>query len=232
MSHNTTDTYFEYLGKHPDKAQQFNDSMTYYQAPTPAISPKFLASGYPWASLPSNSTVVDLGGNNGHVAKLIAATNPSLQVVVQDLPDVIRQVTASDDSTDQTAGLPIKFEPHDFFTPQKLQADVYLLRWILHDWPDHYVVRILRQLVPALKNGAKVVLNESLSPDSQSLPLSMERYIRWMDMIMLSLNNSRLRDEEEWQSLFQEADPRFGSVKCWTPQGSALAIIEVEWEGS
>ena len=208
--------------------------MTYYQAPTPAISPKFLASGYPWHELPPKAIVVDLGGNNGHVAKLIAAANPKIQVVVQDLPEVVKQVESAEpapnDAPNENVGLPIKFQGHNFFEPQTLEADVYLMRWILHDWPDHYVVRILRQLVPALKKGAKVVVNESLCPDSMSMPLSMERYIRWMDMIMLSLNNSRLRDEDEWQGLFQEADLRFGAVRCWTPQGSALAI-EVTWEG-
>lgn len=184
--------------------------------------------------------MADLGGNVGHVGRLIAATNPGLKVIVQELPAVVEKAEAlasvsnghvADCNDQKSSGLPVTFQAHDFFEPQSLEADVYLFRWVLHDWPDHYVVRILRQLIPALKNGAKVVVNESMCPPSGVLSLSVERYIRWMDMMMLSINNSRLRDEEEWQALFQEADPRFGPVRCWTPQGSALAIMEVTWEG-
>lgn len=178
---------------------------------------------------------MDVGGNVGHVGRLIASTNPAIQVVVQDLPEVVREAEAMQSTANGSASghgdTVVTFQAHDFFTPQPVTADVYLFRWVMHDWPDHYVVRILRQLVPSLKKGAKIVLNESMCPDSESLPLSVERYIRWMDIMMLSINNSRLRDEEEWNALFQEAHAKFSPIRCWTPAGSALAIIEVIWEG-
>ena len=44
---------------------------------------------------------------------------------------------------------------HDFFfleQPVK-SADVYLIRWILHDWPNTYAFKILRALVPALNEA-------------------------------------------------------------------------------
>lgn len=47
-----------------------------------------------------------------------------------------------------------------------------------------------------------------------------------MDMIMLSLFNSREREKEDWQDLFQQADTRFTNVKVWIPEGATLAIIE------
>lgn len=137
----------------------------------------------------------------------------------------------SNGATDGDRRETVQFQAHNFFNPQPVQADIYVFRWVMHDWPDHYVVKILKQLVPALKKGAKVVVNESLCPEAGSLPLAVERYIRWMDLMMLSINNARLRDEEEWRSLFQEASLQFGPVRSWTPRGSALAILEVEWQG-
>ncbi|KAJ5116613.1 O-methyltransferase-domain-containing protein [Penicillium angulare] len=235
LSKNTNESLFEYLGARPEKSKKFADAMKYHQSAVPECSPEFLASGYPWKSLPPGATVVDMGGSVGHVGRLIASTNPKIQVIVQDLPEVIENAEAkalqTNGTTNGHSGMPVKFQAHDFFHPQTLQADVYIFRWIMHDWPDHYVVRILKQLIPSLKAGAKVVLNESICPESRSLPLSVERYIRWMDIMMLSINNARLRDEEEWHDLFQEASHGFGPVRCWTPQGSALAIIEVEWQG-
>lgn len=53
---------------------------------------------------------------------------------------------------------------------------------------------------------------------------------RAMDIIMLSLCNSRERDEADWRQVFQEADPRFKVLRVFTPKGSALGIIDVAWE--
>ncbi len=50
-------------------------------------------------------------------------------------------------------------------------------------------------------------------------------------MIMLSLFNSRDREEREWVSLFGQADARYTNVKTWIPGGSSLAIIEATWSG-
>ena len=48
---------------------------------------------------------------------------------------------------------------------------------------------------------------------------------------MLSLFNSRDREEKEWVMLFEQADVRFRDVKAWVPNGASLAIIEAVWSG-
>lgn len=50
-------------------------------------------------------------------------------------------------------------------------------------------------------------------------------------MVMLSLFNSREREEKEWVILFSQADARYTNVKTWVPDGSDLAIIEATWSG-
>lgn len=38
----------------------------------------------------------------------------------------------------------VEFMPHDFFQANPVKgAEVYLLRWILHNWPNEACVRIL-----------------------------------------------------------------------------------------
>ena len=54
---------------------------------------------------------------------------------------------------------------------------------------------------------------------------------REMDMIMLSLCNSRDREEKDWMILFEQADLRYRDVKAWVPNGASLAIIEAVWGG-
>ncbi len=35
----------------------------------------------------------------------------------------------------------IEFMVHDFFTEQRVTADVYLFRYIFHDWSNHHVIK-------------------------------------------------------------------------------------------
>ncbi|PWY71715.1 S-adenosyl-L-methionine-dependent methyltransferase [Aspergillus heteromorphus CBS 117.55] len=228
LAHNN-EGIFQYLGSRPDKEKQFSDAMQFFATFAPESEPEFLVEKYPWHLLPKGAVVVDVGGSEGRVGRLISRANADIQVIVEDVPGLIERAKAAAAATSENSN--VQFKAHDFFSPQPVVADVYLFRWVLHDWSDDNVVRILRQLVPALKTGAKIVVNESLCPENGSLPIATERYIRHIDMTMLAVNNSRLRDEEEWHALFQEADPRFGAIKCWTPPQAALAIMEVAWEG-
>jgi hypothetical protein len=59
----------------------------------------------------------------------------------------------------------IEFQAHDFYTPQPVKgADVYFFRWICHNQSDKYGVKMMKQLIPALKPGAKIVINDNCLP--------------------------------------------------------------------
>ena len=46
----------------------------------------------------------------------------------------------------------ISFMTHDFLTPQPvLDADVFIFRFVIHDWSDHFVIKVLHNLLPAMK---------------------------------------------------------------------------------
>ncbi|MCJ1383979.1 hypothetical protein MMC17_007093 [Xylographa soralifera] len=203
---------FQYLSSQPEKAEQYTYAMKFYTALICGYSQSFLVHGCPWSDL-RGGKVVNIGGSNGHVSFSVARQYPRLLFVVQDLHEVVATATAEvpADVVDR-----VRFAAYDFFTPQSVPADAYLFRWVFNDWADKYVIQILRQMVPILKPGTRTIVNESLCPEPGVLPLSMERTIRLMDMLMLSVNNSRLRDLEDWRQIFQEADLRFGSLRCWT----------------
>lgn len=42
--------------------------------------------------------------------------------------------------------------------------------------------------------------------------------------------NSKERDAEEWESLFQLADKRFKLNRIVVPPGSILAVVEFVWQ--
>lgn len=141
----------------------------------PDITPAFLVDNFPWNSL-GTGTVVDLGGSSGSVSKAIAQAHPALKLVVQDRLDVIEAAKQSD-IPEELAGR-IEFSAHDFFTEQPVEADVYLFRYIFHNWPDAYAVKILRQLIPVLKPGARVLVNDHLLPEPNTASLTTEREVR------------------------------------------------------
>lgn len=102
--------------------------------------------------------------------------SPTINCIVEDSPDVVVQ---------GQEGLPadlrgrISFQAHDFFQEQPVKgADVYLLRLVLHDWSDKYSKMIIKALIPALKPGAKVVINDRVIPGRGEAPYLAEREAR------------------------------------------------------
>ena len=136
------------------------------------LQPGLFVEAFDWSGV---RTVVDVGGAHGSMSIEIARKAPTVQkCIVQDLPFVLAQAKAPQDVAAR-----VEFMPHDFFTAQVVKgADVYFFRWIFHDWSDKYAVRILQSLIPGLKKGARVVMNEFLLPKPGMLSPYQERPIR------------------------------------------------------
>lgn len=167
---------YTFIAQDETRAKRFASTMS---LASPA-SLRFLSSASIWRTLQPNATVVDLGGSRGHVSAFLAQRFPSLHFIVQDLPS-----TASEIGPALSYQLPadikgrVSLMEHDFFKAQPIQgADVYLFRFIFHNWSDDYCVKILRALVPALRSGAKVVVNDHCMPEVGALGLLRERRIR------------------------------------------------------
>ena len=188
-----------------------------------------LRDGYDWSPIAAKEgLVVDVGGATGHASVTIAQAHPGVRCVVQELPHVVEKV--KDDIPDDVSTR-VEVTAHDFFEPQTVAADVYLFRQIFHDWGDNYCIRILRALIPALKPGVKILANDFILPPPGVLPPTHERQIRAMDVVVMSLFNSKERERADWEALFKDADPRFGNVKLWKPDGAYLGLIEATWSG-
>lgn len=86
---------------------------------------------------------------------------------------------AKDNIKDESVRNRIEFMTHDFFTPQPQLPDakVYLLRWILHDWPAAYCLKILRNLTAGMAPGSSIIIAEVIMPPRGVLPWPEERFI-------------------------------------------------------
>ncbi|TLS21146.1 uncharacterized protein PpBr36_10525 [Pyricularia pennisetigena] len=197
-----------------------------------------ISHAYDWEKL-GDATVVDVGGSAGHDAVVLARKFPSLRIHVQDLPKVA-PVFAS--SVPAELSSRVTFTPHDFFNPQPVSgADVYMLKMILHDWPDHECARILRALIPALKPGAKVILVEyvgganedeaAASLPDPAVPRSLTQMGTATDLRLMALFNAKERPLGAWKGVFEAADQRFKVKDCEPKPGEFFAVIEAEWTG-
>lgn len=217
-------SFFEIINEDPVLRKEFADAMTFFEA-GPGMGVEPLIDNYDWNG---TKLVVDVGGSHGNTVMKIARRFPNIKFVVQDLAGVIAVAKAP---SDLEIADRVEFQAHDFFCQQPMVgADVYLLRLILHNWSDKYATKILQALVPALKSGARVIINDQVLPEPGVLSLYQDRNVRGWDLAMKEAFNARERDIQEWTALIKGADKRFHILEVKRPQGSFLQIIEIVWD--
>jgi hypothetical protein len=159
---------------------------------------------------------VDVGGANGTLLRLLQQANPTLRGVVFDRPSVIERTRAEitrngcPERTDVLGG--------DFFTSVP-DGDLYLLKFILHDWSDQDCIQILRQCRRALRPHGRVAIIEFLVGDLAD-PGTRATLT---DLAMHLLFTGRERSLDEFDVLLAAADLRRTTVR---PAVYPQAVIE------
>ena len=154
-------SWFEWLRTQPERAARFSGGMGFMSSDAKATAVTDVTEGFDWKGLPAGSKFVDVGGGHGQIAIAILRTAGQLRGVVQDLQNVISQVSGPpNDLRDR-----LTFEVADFFAPQQEKdAEVYLFRRVFHDWPDTDCLRILHATVPSMKTDATLLINDFVLP--------------------------------------------------------------------
>lgn len=187
-----------------------------------------------WTLASNPADIIQVGGSAGHDAIVLARDFPDLTITVQDLPKVKSEFDANLPAELKSR---VSFMEHDFFQPQPVQADIYIFKMILHDWPDQEAAKILQALIPSLKPGARVILFEYIgdqggSADGPPLPRSIRQMGTATDLRLMALFNGKERHVDTWRHIFRAADERFevAAVKA-DPQKNFFAVIEAVWRG-
>ena len=154
---------FDYMGKHPADAQAYFGFLN-GRSQIPRYAIENVCTAWDWASL-GKATVVDIGGSSGHTSIALARAFPNLHCVVEDVNTDVLEMGRAEVEKEEGLTAKVEFKQYDFFTPQPLQAEVYFLRQILHDWDDTNCEKIIGALEPALKDGARVILSEAVMPE-------------------------------------------------------------------
>lgn len=163
---------FTELSKSPARFDRFANAMAAI-SDSEGFEPEILVKAFPWEEMGAKR-FVDIGGSHGKLGIALAQNSRDTTCIVQDLSEVVAEGKCKLPAS--LTGRVI-FMVHDFFTEQPIkEADVYFLRWVLHDWSDTYCVKILRCLIPALKKGARIIISEMTIPP----PGLVSQYQEWV----------------------------------------------------
>ncbi|KAF2166409.1 hypothetical protein M409DRAFT_54760 [Zasmidium cellare ATCC 36951] len=218
--------FFDYLNKTPDFRKRFAGYMQCVTS-TQGTAIEHLIEGFDWASV-GNGLVVDIGGSSGHASIALARSYPELRLIVQDLPKVIETSVAQASSLEDSVKSRVTFQGHSFFEPQPVKdADLYLLRMILHDWPNDEAKTILGHIRQAMKPTARLVIMDTALPEPGTISLSQESQLRVRDLTMRETFNAHEREMEEWKALLAEVDKGWKVKRAVQPFGSNLSVMEI-----
>ncbi|KAK4184776.1 O-methyltransferase-domain-containing protein [Podospora australis] len=229
IAFNTDVPFFDHLGRDETKMQEFAAYMKNVRS-SDGVHLKHLLEGFRWQDLPDGGTVVDVGGSTGSGATALATEFQHLRFVVQDLPANTESGRKSaTESLPKEISSRLAFQGHDFTHPQPVRgADIYLLRMILHDWPDDKAAVILRNIVAAMDSKkSRLLIMDTVLPSPGSVPASVERIVRARDLTMIQAFNSSERDLDDWKRLLSGTDTRLHLVGVNQPFGSAMSVLEV-----
>ena len=174
IAHNSSGRAFESIGTDSSRVKRFANAMKLIQN-REGFEVSHVVQAFPWQDQ-RVKLFIDIGGSYGTVSVVLARQFEDMKFIVQDLPEVAADGPSQIPSELQDR---IQFMAHDFLTEQPIKgADVYFFRWIFHNWPDKYCVRLLQNLVPALKKGARVIISEVVLPSYHELSPEQEGQAR------------------------------------------------------
>ena len=200
---------FDYYSKHVEEGEQFGRAMQNVSA----ISASGVLANYDFSSA---RLIVDVAGGNGSFLRAILQQHQQTTGVVVDLPYMQSQTLASIEHD----GLQIRcrFEACDIFKAVPSGGDIYLLRFILHDWNDAESRRILQTIRTAIPLSGRVLIVEMLVPEANE-----PGFVQLMDINMLVMTGGRERTAAEYGDLYAAAG--FQLVRT-IPTGTPFFILE------
>jgi SAM-dependent methyltransferase len=200
--------FFDYYAANPIEGDAFTGAMANHSA----------SVARPLAQVLDTSAVnhvVDIGGASGTIIAALLEANPALRGTILERADVVPRAEAAL----AKLGLASRCRAvaGDFFDSVP-EADLYILKVILHDWDDQQSINILRNCARAMRPNGRVVLVERLFPehgDPGGAALS--------DLNMLVLLPGRERTASEFAGLFRAAGLKLDRI---SELASSLALIE------
>jgi hypothetical protein len=203
----------EHRKANPEYARVFNDAMTSYSQMESSWTQEMLCGD----DFSDVSHVCDVGGGHGHLLCSLLKDHPHLEGTVLELPLVVEDdeellapKMGVEDRCTYVAGDMFEAVP---------EADVYLLKHILHDYTDEECKQILSTIREAAPADARLFIIEFIVPDPET-----SHFAKLFDIHMLVATTGRERTTEEYADLL--ADTGWQYVDIRYPENELMGAVE------
>jgi hypothetical protein len=200
---------FEYFADEPELGEIFDNAMT-------SGSELAIASVTAAYDFSRYATIADVGGGRGRMLAAILGATPQARGILFDLPQVVARAAALLEK--HRVADRVQIVEGSFFDVVPEGGDAYLLKNVIHDWPDDDAVRILGNVRSAAGAGKHVLLVEFVIPGH-----NREFVGKWSDLEMLVGAAARERTAAEYERLLERAGFRVTRV---VETASPFSVVE------
>jgi hypothetical protein len=199
---------FEYLKQNPEEGKIFNDAMTQISMiDSPAVADAYNFDGI--------RSIVDIAGGHGLLLATILKRNPQMKGTLYELPHVLEGAKNG----------PLKpvmdrctLASGDMFSSVPAGADAYIMKHIIHDWPDDRCIQILKACRAHVNSGGRLlVVDNVIHPGNEFSPG------KFLDLQMLIFPSGCERTEKQFRDLFSASG---WQLKRIIPTAAADSIVE------
>ena len=186
LQHALGEGLYDFMARHPDAAAEYDaaiDAFTRHEA-------RHLEGRL---DLSTAKRLVDVGGGRGTLLRALLQQTQDTTGILYDLPHVV-------DAARPHLPPDIEAVAGDFRESVPVGADVYLVKHVLHNWPDAIAMRILQNCREARADGGRIVVIDAvLAPDNRP------DLARMLDLEMRVLCGGRERRKPELRRLLHDA---------------------------
>jgi hypothetical protein len=199
---------FEFFRDRPEEAKLFNQAMTDLSS----IDAPAVAEAYSFDKIHS---IVDVGGGHGSLLAAILSRNPHMRGTLFDEPHVTEGAKNGSlkpllDRCTLASG--------DMFSSVPAGADAYIMKHIIHDWPDEACVKILQACRKGVNAGGVLLVVDNVIQSGNDFAPG-----KFLDLQMLIFPGGRERTEKELRELLAASGWRLTRV---IPTAAAESIVE------
>lgn len=199
---------FQYYSDNPNEGCAFTGAMSVSSVQVADEIARLLDTS-------SAKLVVDVGGASGTLIAALLMKNPTLEGIILERPDVVPRANTA--VAERRLSSRCHLVGGDFFVAVP-EADIHLLKHIIHDWDDEQSILILSNCARTLRPNGRVVLVERIMPEDERASQSS-----LSDLNMLVVLPGRERTAREYAGLIARAGLRLDRV---TDSASPLSVIE------
>jgi O-methyltransferase domain/Dimerisation domain len=199
---------FQFLKQHPEEGQHFHSAMTELSM----IGGPAVVEAYNFEGIGS---IVDVGGGHGFLLATILEKNPQMRGTLYEMAHVAEGAKEG----------PLKrvmerctLASGDMFASVPGGADAYIMKHIIHDWPDEKCVQLLKACRKGVNAGGRLlVVDHVIQPGNNFEPG------KFLDLQMLVFPSGCERTEKQFRELFAAAGWKVSRI---VPTVAGDSIVE------